>query len=369
MKIKYSTSPESRNFLQQARAEVEEHFKQRHKSPHANVQLWLKVTGILLVWLFSYLAILSGIFGTAWVLAFVGIHGLSHLLIAFNISHDANHKALSKSKTVNDVLSYSLGLLGLSSYFWKIAHNQEHHSYINVHEVDSNINGYGILRFTPADEHKQAFRFQHVYAMLVYGLVTLNYVLVKDFKLMYYALRDGQKVPTTAFFELAIVKVFYVSYIFVIPYLVLGVGFWPILASFLVVQFCIGILLSIVFQCGHFTLDAHFPEVINGTIQDGWGIHTLKTTCDYAASNQVFTQLVGGINIHIPHHLFPEICHIHYKELVPIIQKVATEFGLPYRNYDTISEAVSSHLKLLKTLGEETHIQHEVQTISEVVEA
>jgi linoleoyl-CoA desaturase len=63
------------------------------------------------------------------------------------------------------------------------------------------------------------------------------------------------------------------------------------------------------------------------------------------------TWLVGGINIHVIHHLLPNICHIHYADITPILKETVAEFNLDYREHHSFSSAVYSHLHTLKVMG------------------
>ncbi|NQX98501.1 MAG: fatty acid desaturase, partial [Flavobacteriales bacterium] len=59
---------------------------------------------------------------------------------------------------------------------------------------------------------------------------------------------------------------------------------------------------------------------------------------------------VGGLNFQIEHHLFPNICHVHYRKISEIVKKTATDFDLPYYQ-NTLIGAISSHAKHLNKLG------------------
>ena len=52
------------------------------------------------------------------------------------------------------------------------------------------------------------------------------------------------------------------------------------------------------------------------------------------------------------HHLFPNICHVHYREIAKIVEQTTKEFGLPYKTKETFREAVVAHAKQLKILSE-----------------
>jgi linoleoyl-CoA desaturase len=81
--------------------------------------------------------------------------------------------------------------------------------------------------------------------------------------------------------------------------------------------------------------------------------HIFATTADYATANPLVAFLAGGLNHHIVHHLCPFVCHTHYAQLTRIVEETAAEYGVPYRQNRTMSQAIVQHLILLKQLGNE----------------
>ncbi|MEP5365775.1 MAG: fatty acid desaturase, partial [Reichenbachiella sp.] len=79
----------------------------------------------------------------------------------------------------------------------------------------------------------------------------------------------------------------------------------------------------------------------------------LLTTCNYGMNDKVLSWLVGGLNFQVEHHLFPDICHVHYPAIAPIVQQATKEFGLPYYAVDSFGDAVKSHFHMLKQLGKQ----------------
>lgn len=332
---------------------IKEYFASIDKKQFADRPMVFKIVFGLGSWLGFYLLMISGWFSGPLLCLMALLHGLTHLFIAFNISHDANHGALSSSRKMNNLLSYSLDLIGVSSYLWKIAHNQEHHSFVNITPIDPSIQGYGILRFTPFEKLKRAFRFQHIYSIFFYGLSTFNYVTFKDLKLLIKSMREGDKMPTKTLIITVLFKLFYYTYTIVLPIVLLDLSFGVVFLAFFILHFINGQILTFVFQCGHLTEEAHYPEVEDGKVTDSWVVHIIKTTGDFAPKNKLLIWLVGGINLHVIHHLYPTICHIHYKGLTPHLKKTVAAHGLDYREIPTFTQAIGSHIALLKQLGAE----------------
>ena len=111
-------------------------------------------------------------------------------------------------------------------------------------------------------------------------------------------------------------------------------------------------ILAVIFQPAHVMEDTEFPVSEDGkTVQENWTIHQLKTTCNLASKSRFFSWFVGGLNYQIEHHLFPNICHVHYRKLSPIVMETAKEFEIPYHTMTTFSEALVRHGRMLYKLG------------------
>ncbi len=80
-------------------------------------------------------------------------------------------------------------------------------------------------------------------------------------------------------------------------------------------------------------------------------LNMVLKTCNFGGNSKLLTWLVGGLNFQVEHHLFPNICHVHYKKISPIVKKTALEFDLPYHSFSTFLKALSCHTKHLKRLG------------------
>ena len=77
----------------------------------------------------------------------------------------------------------------------------------------------------------------------------------------------------------------------------------------------------------------------------------MYTTANFARKNPVANFLFGGLNFQVEHHLFPRICHIHYRHIAPIVKQTAEEFHLPYIENETFIGAIGSHIRTLKKFG------------------
>ena len=113
-----------------------------------------------------------------------------------------------------------------------------------------------------------------------------------------------------------------------------------------------GFILTVTFQLAHVVEGVTFPVPSEeGKVENEWMIHQLKTTANFAKDSKLVNWFVGGLNFQIEHHLFPNICHIHYKQISSIVKATAEEYGILYNEKKTYMEAVISHYKMLKIFG------------------
>ena len=113
-----------------------------------------------------------------------------------------------------------------------------------------------------------------------------------------------------------------------------------------------GQILALIFQCAHVLEETDFfLPAESGSMENSWAIHQMRTTANFANGSTFFSWFIGGLNYQIEHHLFPHICHIHYKDISKIVKSTAQEFNVPYNHHPTFLDAVKSHFRVLNQLG------------------
>jgi linoleoyl-CoA desaturase len=346
-------------FFPTLRKRTNAYFQENELSKHANSTMVIKTIAMFMIYLIPYFLMIFGVITSPWaMLGLCIIMGIGAAGLGLGVQHDANHGAYSNNPRVNRVLSWSLNLVGANAYTWKVQHNYLHHTYTNVHDLDEDIAGRGILRFSPFAELKPFHRFQHIYAFFLYGLGTLQWVTLKDFKQFKKYKEDGMEKKVRAnlreeFFLLIGFKVFYYFYIAVVPLLVLDIYWYQWLAGFVVMHVVTGLILAMIFQVAHLmeqTTHHSFPHE-SGTIDNQWAIHQVETTANFATDSVFLNWFAGGLNFQVEHHLFPNVCHVHYKAISKIVKETANEFEIPYHEEKTMMSAIRSHIRLLKKLG------------------
>lgn len=351
------------DFLTDLRTSVNDYFKENNIEPFGNTRIIVKSLFMALLYFAPLALMISGVFTSVlpvlacWIVMGFGMAGMGMATM-----HDANHGSFSKHAWVNKFFSNSLYLLGGYPPNWKYQHNTLHHGFTNIEGHDEDIAPPGILRLSPHRPLKKIHRYQHLYAWALYSLMTVSWIIVKDFKRMQkYKTSNvklsGKRKYSRLLIELIISKIVYYALFLVVPLLLVPVAWYWTVLGFLLMHFVGGLVLASIFQTAHVVPTSEYPlPDENGEMDNNWAAHQLYTTCNFAPKNRVFTWLVGGLNHQVEHHLFPNISHVHYRKIADIVQKKANEFGMPYHVNKSFIGAVGQHVRMLKLLGARQNI-------------
>lgn len=278
--------------------------------------------------------------------------------VGLSVMHDANHGAYSRKEWVNTLVSNVMILLGGSARNWRIQHNVLHHTYTNVTDHDEDIDPpLFMLRFSPHSKHYAIHKFQHLYAWVFYGMMTLFWYLTKDYQQAFRYKKKGliesQGVTFTQHLSrIVFFKVIYTGIFLFLPIYFGGASWLTNVLGFVLMQFICGLILAMIFQPAHVVPTSTFPMPNDsGIVEADWAVSQLYNTANFAPKSKLFSWYVGGLNFQVEHHLFPSICHIHYKKIAKIVEETAKEYNLPYYSYRTFFAALSEHTKMLKNLG------------------
>ncbi|HEY6006623.1 MAG TPA: acyl-CoA desaturase [Anaeromyxobacter sp.] len=313
-------------------------------------------TGVILIWFAASYALLLLLGGaSAWVAVASTVSlALATAGIGFSVMHDANHGAYAPSPRVNRAWGLALDFVGASSYVWRFKHNVHHHTYTNVGGMDPDIDAEPFLRLALPQRHRRFHRGQHVYAWPLYGVLALKWWFVDDVVDAVRGRLGQHAFPRPRGRELAAFiggKAVFLTWSVVVPLLAFRSG-W-VLALFLLGAVVLGVVLSTVFQLAHAVPDAEFHSAGPGgrRMQTGWAEHQVRTTVDFAPSNRLLGWYVGGLNFQVEHHLFPDVCHLHYPALAGMVEANCRAHGVPYRSHPTLRAAIAAHYRLLRALG------------------
>jgi linoleoyl-CoA desaturase len=152
--------------------------------------------------------------------------------------------------------------------------------------------------------------------------------------------------------DIIISKVLYFGLFLFLPMFITPLPWWGTIVSFLVMHFIAGLVLALIFQPAHVVPTSTYPMPNeSGDIEADWAVSQLYNTANFAPGAKLLSWYVGGLNYQVEHHLFPNICHVHYNKLSKIVRETANEYNLPYFSQKTFWGALKEHTKMLRDLG------------------
>lgn len=288
-----------------------------------------------------------------WSLMAVGMAG-----IGMSIMHDAQHHAYTYSHRINEWIGQSILLIGGFGYNWKIQHNFLHHTYTNISDYDDDIDDKSILKLSPKNSSKWYHRYQHYYAFLFYSIATLYWCTIKDILQMIRYRKEGHNRLShqdniSMWAKLLVTRILYFVLFLGVPTWIFHIPLEKVLIGFISMHLLAGLILTVVFQLAHTVEGTRHPTPSeDGKMDMPWAVHQMYTTVNFAPNNPLISWYVGGLNYQIEHHLFPNVCHVHYPRIAPIIQSCATEYHIPYKAYPTLASAIRAHIEALRLFAE-----------------
>ncbi len=360
--VDHETSYEwSGSFYSTMKQRVHEYFEASKRNRRFSWTSRVKTVLIMSAWILSYyFTFIQGNYLTAI------IFGFSSALIGTCIMHDGSHGSYSNRNTLNKLARFGMDLISSSSVVWEFQHIVGHHSFTNSsneanHESDPDIfSAYPLLRLHPTTQApKFHHRFQHIYAPFIFALMTMSKVFAYDFVCV---LRSVAGIPMTSRFSdprfltlFVAAKTISISYSLLIPLWLHG---WYALVLLAIAHACCGEFLALMFIVTHVNAQCEFPTnrfaSKKSKTHGNWAEMQVKTSVNWDTNSYWWTQISGGLNHQIEHHLFPGICHTHYPSIRPIVQQTCNEFNVPYRSESSLLSAITSMLGFLKKIGNGT---------------
>jgi linoleoyl-CoA desaturase len=333
---------------------VDEYFHRTGLAREGGWRLYLKTVFILIVFASSY-GLLVFAAETIWqALPLAVLLGLATACIGFDIQHDGGHRSYSSRPWVNRLAAFALDTVGGSSYVWHWKHTVIHHRYANITWFDNDINLGALGRLSPHHRRLWYYRWQNLYLWPLYGLEAMKLQFVDDFKYIIRGKLGYHRIPRPTRWELVVFitgKVIFFSWAFVIPMLWYPV--WVVCFYYVVAASVLGVVMILVFVMPHTAGETDFPLPAEdtGRMATPWAVHQARCTMDFARHNRVLTWLLGGLNYHKEHHLFPLISHVHYPAISILVEETCREFGVPYGEHRSFPRGIASHYRWLRQMG------------------
>lgn len=333
---------------------IVQYFEQTRKTKKANLLLVVKALIFLCLIVGGYgLMITLDTKDYFFFFCYYLLFTLGSILFVVTVGHDASHQSLFKRRSANKIVGYSWNILGISKHLWEMKHHHSHHIYTNIPHKDFDIAESPLIRLNPNYNYRPYYKYQYLYAPALYLLFGVFVIYVRDF-IFYYKTLYGQ--PGTRFgryflINLLITKLGYIFISIVIPAILLPFEWWTVLATNLG---CLGIggsFLLLVLIVPHINETAAINESSTSIKnQNDWTLHQIRCTIDSSADSRLLSWLTGGLNTHLIHHLFPDICHVHYIDLTRLVRQELNERGIRYQE-KPIAISIIDHFRFLKKMG------------------
>lgn len=330
---------------------VNEYLKNSKIKATGPQEMHLKSALLFLAWIFCYLTLL--IVGKNYPVT--ALISLPFLLLfscslLFCVMHDASHQAFSSKNFINRlILKATLSIVGGCSYSWHQEHVLRHHGNTNVLGEDPDVYASHVLRLHPEDKWHFWHRFQHFYAIPLYSLMWIHWFYNDLVNALFNTYQLSKQKHLLFWIQI---------FVGIIPHLILGLvlpycafkNFWLVGIIYSAFFMCLSLVMALTFVLAHVSDGQNF--FLPGDVwKRDWALHQLQTTCDFAVENRFLNFFLGGLNFQIEHHIFPNICHLHYPHIQKIVKNYCVKHNLPYHEEKTLWEALKKHVLHLKRMG------------------
>jgi len=298
-------------------------------------------------------------------------------------------------------------MIGASAFTWQFQHMLGHHPYTNlldIHEdelraegVDSPMelkdqesdpdvfSSFPLMRMHPVHEPQWFHKYQHIYAPLLFSVMTLAKVFQQDVEValshrLYHI--DAECVYGSKWNVFRFWAMKFISMIYMIGLPCYFHGLKNGFILFAVGHLMCGEVLATMFIVNHVIEGVAFAQKDDRTDSDAvskpktpqgvtpmdetqknvcnasnkvpfndWAAVQCQTSVNWSSGSWFWNHFSGGLCHQIEHHLFPSICHTNYVHIQDVVEKTCKEFGVPYQSEPSIFVAYRKMLKHLKDMG------------------
>jgi len=326
-------------------------------------RIWIVTLTGLFFYIAPYVALINGHLSYVpnLILA-IGSMTLGFVMLG-STQHHASHQSFSPSKRINNLFRKVLDLLWINSDNWSIQHVILHHLNTNIYGKDYDLDSGGIfVAFSKFAKRYKLHRVQHIFALFYYSFTFLLWIFFGDFKrvVQYYKwghFKESGKSLWVHILYVFLRKAVMFFIFFGIPTLI-GIPFGITATLWFVAIFGAGFFMTPIFEVAHINEWAHqYKDMPTPSGAAAWE-HQVKTSTSFYWGNpksivdRILTDVYGGLNYQIEHHLFPAISYVHYPALQDIVKETAEECGIEYHCYG-FSRILKSHIQTLKVIAQE----------------
>ncbi|GAB0174250.1 MAG: hypothetical protein HHAS10_01290 [Candidatus Altimarinota bacterium] len=254
------------------------------------------------------------------------------------ISHDIIHNQYFQSVRMNRAIAmiYANMGIGLSSSWWIEKHNVGHHNSTNSNIHDTDIRDYDEIFTGRVGKHPFFHKHKKVLFWIAPIFLYFN-LLIESYKFLF----------RKKYFPEMLMNLLFLLF----PTLLI-IQFGAIIGIFvfLAIGVIVGMILGYVFMVNHIGL-----EIIDGLhIREYAWIDLQTRTSRNILGTRLTTEIFGGLDKQIEHHLFPQISRRKIRKVAKVVKEFCIANNLPYHEV-SFFEGLSEIAHTLKT-GETLNI-------------
>lgn len=217
---------------------------------------------------------------------------------------------------------------------WKFEHHVVHHPFTNIVGKDNDF-GFLVYRVNDAQKWKPYHLFQ--VPML------LSMPLINSFYFPWYvatsrALAESREVLTLQTYLPSIKKIsqhLYKNYL-LFPMLP-GAGYLKVASGNFLAKLFQNLYLEMILAISHLHKDAYIFDDTENETKGEFYLRQVLATINFD-SPAPYNVVYGAINLHIEHHLFPDLPPNRLREVAPKVKAVCEKYGVPYRTGSFFSQ-------------------------------
>ena len=334
-------TPSDKQFFVTVKTRVEDYLNKINMDKHWIQWISLSEAGITMI-LYLFFSFYVAIYGS-YICAI--ILGLLTGRMGF-LMHTGNHCAASHSVFINRILGYFMDLIGSTNTIWCYEHQVAHHMDPNECGKDNDCEiGNPFFRMHPNIKWSPFQTIQHVTIPFAISIGFVKWV-ISDFIHFFDGNIGNIKLPTTThdWIVLFSFKSLWFFLHLILPWYYQGLG------SALALTF-ISMVVGAQYLENTFIVN-HIQHGLVPPHNAHWAVKQVVATANWQSKSHFWNFISGGLNHQIEHHLFPSVSTWLYPQLSDIVKQTCIEFGLPYFNYNSFSDAWWDMNNYLKALGQ-----------------
>lgn len=316
------------------------------RSIKAPVLYYIKILFLLLLYITLFYISMCTNYNTfvRTVLAFIS--GILWVSLGFNIMHDGSHYGISRNPKINEFLESLWNSFGLwNSIIWNLHHVYGHHSYTGNIKLDPDMK-----HFRPfAKKYKEDIKGVKKYLTNIQDKIITFAACVfpgmyvgQSIAYLIGVLRNtlwGIRLPKNFMSKLK----WHENFLMLLSFYCYWRGlFMPTVFYLLAANICYHLNIA----GDHDTFESSVENRDENT--KNWTKMQICHSANFKNNSSLWTNLFGGINYQIEHHLFPNMCHMNYPLIKPIVQKFCKEKEYPYVDHQNLWEMYLSFIKNIK---------------------